>query len=156
MRRYETIFIVDSDISEDKRKNVYNRTKEIVDNYKGFIADFDEWGLKKFAYEIRKKTRGFYVCMNYCGDGSMVTELERSFRLDESVLKFMTILLNGKTTIEEVKAELAKVEEDAAKKEEEKAAAAAEIASKKSEEVAKTEAPAETAETETEKTVEEE
>ncbi len=62
MRRYETIFIVDSDIPEEKRKQVYNRTKEIVDNYKGFIADFDEWGLKKFAYEIRKKNTWF-LCL---------------------------------------------------------------------------------------------
>ncbi len=91
----------------------------------------------------------------------MVNELERSFRLDESVLKFMTILLNNKTTIEDVKAELAKVEEEAAKKEEEKAAAALKTKSETPEKTAETkpavsEAPVETAETETEKTVEEE
>lgn len=137
MRRYETTFIVDPDIAEDSRKVIFDRSKELVEQFKGFLVKFDEWGAKKLAYEIKKKTRGYYVCMDFCGTGDLVNELERSFRLDEKVLKFMTIVL-GDVVLEDLKAELSKAEEEA-----EAAAAAEESAEEAKEEAA---APAETVE----------
>ena len=93
MRKYETVFISDPDLSDQARSDLYDKVRNIIANEKGILLDFDEWGNKKMAYEIYKKNRGHYVCVTYGGSGELVKELERNFRLTDDVLKFMTILL---------------------------------------------------------------
>ena len=92
MRKYETIFISNSDLQEKKQKELFEKAQNVITQQGGVIIDFDEWGNKKLAYEIKKKSHGFYVCMTYGGDGKIVDELERIFRLDDNIMKFMTIL----------------------------------------------------------------
>ena len=141
MRRYETIFIVDPDISEEARNQLFTKSKDLIAAMNGYLAEFDEWGVKKLAYDIKKKARGFYVRMDYCGDGALVAELERTFRLDEKYLKFMTILLADDADPEAVKAELEDKEKAAA----EATAAAEAPAETETETEAKAEAAPETA-----------
>ncbi len=93
MRRYETICIADPDTGEKNRAGLFDKIKNLIAQDKGIIVNFDEWGNRQLAYEIRKKTRGYYVCITYGGTGDLVKELERNFRLDDRVLKFMTIVL---------------------------------------------------------------
>lgn len=107
MRRYETIFILDPDLSEEQRKLVLDRVMDLTTQYKGFLVESEEWGSRKLAYEIKKKVRGFYVRMDYCGAGDLVSEMERSFRIDDRVLKYMTILLAEDADLEAIKAEMA-------------------------------------------------
>lgn len=118
MRRYETIFIVDPDIGEDGRVERFNKAKSVVEKFNGTTLKFEEWGVKKLAYEINKKPRGYYACLDYCGNGELINELERGFRLDDKVMKFMTILLDTNPNIEAIQAEIAagpaKEEEEAA------------------------------------------
>lgn len=119
MRRYEVTFIIDPDISEDKRGQIFDKTKTLIEKDDGLIIDFDEWGQKKLAYEIRKKARGYYVCMNLCGSPALIDELERSFRLDDKVLKYMTILLDKMVNEDDIKAEIdSKTQEKSAEKQE--------------------------------------
>ncbi len=92
MRKYETIFISNSDLPEKKQKELFEKAQNIVTQQGGVVVNFDEWGNKKLAYVIKKKTHGFYVCMAYDGNGKVVDELERVFRLDDNIMKFMTIL----------------------------------------------------------------
>ncbi|MBW2218527.1 MAG: 30S ribosomal protein S6 [Deltaproteobacteria bacterium] len=125
MRRYETIFISDPDLSETERGQVFEKTKNLISDYNGILVVFDEWGIKKLAYDIKKKNRGYYVLINYCGDGNLVDEMERSFRIDDRVLKFMTIVLDKEVDPEAIQLELSKAEEAAAA-EQAKAEAAAE------------------------------
>ena len=94
MRKYETVFISDPDLKDQARTDLYDRVRNIIANEKGVLLDFDEWGNKKLAYEIKKKYRGQYVCATYGGNGDLVNELERNFRLTDAVLKFMTIVLS--------------------------------------------------------------
>ncbi len=101
MRKYETIFISNSDLQEKKQKELFEKAQTIIAQQNGKLIDFDEWGNKKLAYEIKKKTHGYYVCMTYEGTGEVVDELERIFRLDDNILKFMTILKNDKDVIEQ-------------------------------------------------------
>ena len=61
MNRYETIFISDPDISEEIRKQLFEKTTNLIEKQDGFICLFDEWGNKKLAYAIKKKDRGHYV-----------------------------------------------------------------------------------------------
>jgi small subunit ribosomal protein S6 len=72
----------------------------------------DEWGVKKLAYDVRKRSRGFYVRLDYCGDGPLVDEIERSFRIDDKILKFMTIVLAKDVDLEKVKEEMVRTAEE--------------------------------------------
>jgi small subunit ribosomal protein S6 len=132
MRRYEQIVILDSDLSEDERSPVFSRLKELIPQYKGFLIDIDEWGQKKLAYEIKKKLRGYYAKVNFCGFGDLVDEMERFFRIDDRILKYMTVLLDKEADVEAIKAEMAEKEaqkaEAVAKAAEEEAKQAAEKA----------------------------
>ena len=119
MRRYETIFIIDNDLSEEGRSPIFEKLKDLIQQHDGLQVMLDEWGTKRLAYEIKKKARGYYVCLDYCGSGTLVNEIERSFRIDDRVLKYMTVLLDKYVDIEHVKEEIAKAEK--AKAEETKA-----------------------------------
>lgn len=106
MRRYETIVIVDADVSENDRVSLFNRIQEIIPQHEGVLIKEDLWGVKKLAYEIKKKPRGFYARYDYCGMGPLVDELERSFRIDDRVLKYLTVQLDADADVEKIQAEL--------------------------------------------------
>ena len=108
MRRYETIFIADNDLSEENRSPIFEKLKDLIQQHSGLLVMVDEWGGKKLAYEIKKKARGYYVRLDYCGSGMLVNEIERFFRIDDRILKYMTVLLDKDVDIEAVKEEIAK------------------------------------------------
>lgn len=110
MRRYETIFIIDPDLSDEERNPVVERLQEIINQHGGFLVITNEWGSKKLAYEVKKKIRGYYIRIDYCGTGKLVNEIERFFRIDDRVMKYMTVLLEREVDVERIKEEKAKSE----------------------------------------------
>ena len=126
MRKYETIFILDPDVKDQARTDLFDRVKNIIAKENGILLDFDEWGNKKLAYEIKKKLRGFYVCITYGGTGPLIKEFERNLRLSDDVLKFMTLLLSDDVTVEQLEEE-AKENQDKLSKETEKESVEKEI-----------------------------
>lgn len=107
MRRYETIVIVDPDVSEGDRDALFDRIKEIIPLQEGVLIKEDPWGNKKLAYEIKKKPRGYYVRYDYCGMGPVVDEIERFFKIDDRVLKYLTVQLAEEADVEKILAEAA-------------------------------------------------
>ncbi|HKK91290.1 MAG TPA: 30S ribosomal protein S6 [Desulfobacteraceae bacterium] len=112
MRRYETIFIADPDLQEEAQKDLFKKFTNLIDQEKGILVDFDDWGSKKLAYPINKKPRGHYVCMTYGGTGELVKEMERLFRLDDRVMKFMTVLLEKDVSPEALNQEIEAAKEE--------------------------------------------
>jgi small subunit ribosomal protein S6 len=110
MRRYETIFILDPDLSDDQRDSVFERVTDLIPRHDGLLVVLDKWGTKKLAYEIKKKPRGYYVRLDFCGNGHLVDEIERFFRIDDRVLKYMTILMEKAVDIEKIKEEMVQAE----------------------------------------------
>ncbi len=110
MRRYETIFIIDPDLSNEERNPVVEKLQEIINQHGGFLVITNEWGSKKLAYEVKKKIRGYYIRIDYCGTGKLVNEIERFFRIDDRVMKYMTVLLEREVDVEKIKEEKAKSE----------------------------------------------
>ena len=110
MRRYETIIILDPDLSTEKREPVLKRVQDVIDQQDGYLVLIDDWGARKLAYEIKKKQRGYYVRFDFCGTAAVVDEIERFFRIDDRVLKFMTVLLDKTVDIEKIKEEVAAAE----------------------------------------------
>ena len=107
MRRYETIFIVDPDISDEQRTPLFEKITELIPQQSGLLVELDEWGARKLAYEIKKKTRGYYTRLDYCGTGALVDEIERLFKIDERILKYMTVLLEKNIELDKIKEEIA-------------------------------------------------
>ena len=108
MRRYETIVIVDPDVGDEQRGLVLDRIKELIPQQNGILVKIDTWGTKKLAYEIKKKMRGFYARVDYCGSGPLVDEIERFFKIDDRVLKFMTVMLAQTVDPAQIQEEIAK------------------------------------------------
>jgi small subunit ribosomal protein S6 len=120
MRKYETFFIIDPDLPDEATAVVDNKVQSIVTANEGQVLAYSPWGKRKLAYAIGKRTRGLYVLMEYAGGPSLVAELERNMRLDERVLKFITVKLEDRFDPEKEKeraaaaaaAALAKFEEE--------------------------------------------
>ena len=93
MRHYETLFIVTPDSSEEDLKAVATKIKGVVTGMNGIVASYDEQGRKKLAYSVKKQNKGYYVLMDYVGSADIVSELERNMRLDDRVLKYLTVKL---------------------------------------------------------------
>jgi small subunit ribosomal protein S6 len=129
MRRYETIIITDPDLSAEQRDPILQRVADVVNQGDGYLALTDEWGARKLAYEIKKKDRGYYIRLDFCGTGAVVNEMERFFRIDDRVLKFMTVLIDKSADIEKIKEEIAAAQREAEKAAEQAAAAAAQVPS---------------------------
>ncbi len=155
MRRYETIVILDPDISEEERAPVFSRISDTIEQGSGFLVLLDEWGTRKLAYEIKKKPRGHYTRIDFCGTGVIVNEIERFFRIDDRVMKYLTIMLDENADVDQLKEEIARAESEKNKTEAEKAEEA-EKAKKaeedkeedKKEDAAEDKPPADTVETE--------
>ena len=94
MNSYETVFILTPVLSEEQMK-------EAVEKFKGFlvengaeIVNEEQWGLRKLAYPIQKKSTGFYVLLEYKAEPTIVKKLDIAFRRDERVIRFLTFRLD--------------------------------------------------------------
>ena len=96
MRKYETFFIVDPDIPDEVNTVVDEKIKSVVSSNGGTVIVYTSWGKKKLAYPVKKRTRGHYILMEFAGGPELVAELERNMRLDERVLKFITVKLDDR------------------------------------------------------------
>ena len=110
MRRYETIFILRPSQSEDEINTIIENTKKIIIDDKGMIISLCRWGLKKLAYTIKKETQGQYVFFDFSGTPAAVAEVERKFRIDDAVLKYLTIKTAESISEEEVQKAIAEAE----------------------------------------------
>lgn len=120
MRRYETILIAHVDLSEDELGTLITRYGGIVTSLKGILVKVERWGKRRLAYLIKKQARGFYILIDYAGESAVVNELERNLKIDDKVLKYMTILKEEAVDPAAIEKEIA----EAAKKVEEKQAQA--------------------------------
>jgi small subunit ribosomal protein S6 len=123
MRRYETIFIAKPNATEDDIEAIAAKTTSIIEGDGGIIFRINKWGLRKLAYLIKKESQGYYVYIDYTGIPASVAEIERVYRIDDRILKYMTVKTADSCDPEAVKEQLAKAEpvrvpgEDVAEKE---------------------------------------
>jgi small subunit ribosomal protein S6 len=104
IREYETTFIVDALLQEDQINATIEKTKNFIEKNGGKIWNIDRWGKRRLAYEIAKKQYGYYIYMRFQFEGSLIKDFEREFKLDDSVLRYLTVLV-PKAMLAEEKAE---------------------------------------------------
>jgi len=88
---YETTFIVNASLEDPQVDAIINHIQEVITRNGGEINALNKWGRKRLAYTIKKKNNGFYINIEFNGTGSVVPQLERTYLLDENILRFLTI-----------------------------------------------------------------
>jgi len=91
MRRYELIFIVQPELSEEEVKSITDRYLQIITAQKGTLIKTEDWGKRRLAYNINKQSKGTYILVDFYGPGSMIKEIERNLKIDDNILKFLTV-----------------------------------------------------------------
>jgi len=91
-KEYETIYVLRPDIDADTADKVQARVSEVVAREAGQMLKVEAWGRRKLAYPVAKHKKGVYVFVRYVGKGGLVHELERNLKLQDSVLKYQTVL----------------------------------------------------------------
>ncbi|MFD1769999.1 30S ribosomal protein S6 [Sphingobacterium suaedae] len=94
MQQYESVIILTPLLSEDAAKEVIAKFKTILTEGGAEIVAEDNWGLKKLAYPIQKKTTGFYHLTEFKAPGELIQKLELEYKRDERVMRFLTIALD--------------------------------------------------------------
>ena len=92
MNKYESVIIINPSVDEEGIKSLVQKFTDLI-NTDGKLEKADELGRKKLAYEIQKNTEGFYVVFYFEANPSLISELERIYRITDEIIKFMTIKL---------------------------------------------------------------
>jgi small subunit ribosomal protein S6 len=93
MQLYESIFIVRPSLSDEDTSKVIEKMKGVVEKNGATLLKSENWGKKKLAYEVKRERKGTFVYLHFRSEGGVVGELERSYRLEDSVIKFLTVRL---------------------------------------------------------------
>ena len=91
LNQYETVFIATPVLSESQMKEAVAKFKKIITDSKGEIVYEEDWGLKKLAYPIQKKSTGFYHLIEFRAEPDLIAKLEVEYRRDERILRFLTM-----------------------------------------------------------------
>ena len=94
MKKYETIFILDPDLEDEKIQSAVEKIKGIITQANGEILKVEDWGKRKLAYIVKKKPRGHYYLIHFSGSPALLAELERNFRVMDAVIKFQSVRLD--------------------------------------------------------------
>lgn len=90
MNKYESVIIINPSVDEEGIKSLIKKFTDIINN-DGKIESVDEIGKKRLAYEIMKNKEGYYTVFNFEAKPELIAELERNYRIDDSVMKFITV-----------------------------------------------------------------
>jgi len=88
---YETLFVIDADLTEEATKALVEKFQKLITDNGGEISETNEWGKRKLAYPINDKPEGYYVLINFMSESTLPLELERIFGITEGILRSIVI-----------------------------------------------------------------
>ena len=94
LKDYETVFIATPVLSDSQIKEAVKKYRDFITGNAGEIVHEEDWGLRKLAYPIQKKTTGFYHLIQFKADPTIVEKLEIQFRRDERIIRYLTFSLD--------------------------------------------------------------
>lgn len=94
LNQYETVFIMTPVLSDEQMKETVKKFQTYLHDKGAEIIFENNWGLKKLAYPIQKKTTGFYYLIEFKAEPTLVADLEVAYKRDERLLRFLTIRLD--------------------------------------------------------------
>ncbi len=103
MPSYETTIITKPNVGEDLIGTLKAKVESVIGDHKGSVGIFEDWGTRRLSYDIQKENRGRYIYFGYTGNNATVAELERNLRINENVVRFLSVQVSPKDDIELVK-----------------------------------------------------
>lgn len=94
MNQYETVFILTPVLSEQQMKEAVKDYEKFIKTEGAKMVSKEDWGLRKLAYPIQKKSNGFYTLFEFQAEPSFVANLELKFKRDERVIRFLTVKMD--------------------------------------------------------------
>lgn len=94
MNHYETVFILTPVLSDDQMKEAVKKYEDFLTKNGSEIVHGENWGMRKFAYPIQKKSSGFYQILEHKTNADLIAKLEVEFKRDERILRFLTVKLD--------------------------------------------------------------
>ncbi len=94
LQQYETVFILTPVLSDAQMKETVTKFRDTILANEGEIVYEEDWGLKKLAYPIQKKTTGFYHLLGFKADPDFIAKLELQYRRDERVIRYLTFAMD--------------------------------------------------------------
>lgn len=91
MKKYESIFIIDSSVADDQINPIVDKVKALIEKFEGAVENCDLWGRKRLAYEINKKNEGYFVLINFTAKEDFPKELDRNFRIMDSIIRHIIV-----------------------------------------------------------------
>lgn len=95
-KQYESTVIINATLDDPQIEQVIARITETITKAGGNIIAINRWGRKRLAYPINKKSNGYYVCYEFTAPPELIAVLERSYQLDEMILRYLTVVLSTK------------------------------------------------------------
>ena len=94
MNQYETVFIVTPVLSDEQMKEAVKKYEDQLTSRGAEIVHEENWGMRKLAYPIQKKSTGFYQLIEYKAEGNVIADVETELKRDERILRFLTVKLD--------------------------------------------------------------
>ncbi len=98
MQLYESIFVVRPSLSDQDTQAIIEKMKGVLEKSGAALLKCENWGKKRLAYEVKRERKGTFVYLHFQSQGTVVSELERSYRLEDSVIMFLTVRLREGST----------------------------------------------------------
>jgi small subunit ribosomal protein S6 len=89
---YETVLVLDPSLDDKTIQKEIKKVEDLITEHKGEVLKTDKWGKKRLTYPIRKKHEGYFTLILFQGEGRIPKELERAYKLNESCLRYLTVV----------------------------------------------------------------
>lgn len=96
MTCYETLFVVKPTLTEEEISAQIEKVKEVLAKEGAELLATEDMGMRKLAYSVQKNNRGYYTVLYFKAEGSVINELERNLRINEEIIKFLTVKYENK------------------------------------------------------------
>ncbi|GJQ64294.1 MAG: 30S ribosomal protein S6 [Melioribacteraceae bacterium] len=94
INNYESVIVINASLEDEQIDSTYQRVHEFITANGGEFQDVEKWGRKRLAYPIQKSKSGYYFVMRFTAPSDMISKLERTYRLDETIVRFLTVQLD--------------------------------------------------------------
>ena len=91
---YETTFILIPQLSEGEHRETVDKFVKLIKDNDGKVHNIEHWGMRKLTYPIEKKTNGYYAYVEFSCYGELIEKLEKAYRYDEQVIRYLTVKLD--------------------------------------------------------------
>ena len=128
MNCYETLFVTQPTLTDEETKAQNQKILDVIAAQNGEILAVDDMGTRKLAYEVKKHKRGYYTVVYYKADGNAIAEIERNLRINENIIKFLSVKYTNQKEVAHFNSHVANVNKKADTPKEAPAAEASEEA----------------------------